>query len=391
MSRNIVICCDGTGNEIEKDLSNVLKLYRFLKKDETQIVYYDPGIGTIGLENAWGKFKQKVVAAFCLATGAGLDQNVLRAYKFLVQQYQPDDKIYLFGFSRGAYTARVLAAFMHVMGLLRPEQINLCESAYKAYKSVSVTGDFKTAWAFNDVTKPHKPIISFLGVWDTVSSVLIPRWDKILHIDQQRLPHTRNNPSVEVFRHAIAIDERRRMFQINSWDEGQVFKANPFNTGDDKPQDCKQVWFAGCHADVGGGYPESESAIAKYPLAWMVGEAKHNGLKIIESTYNWIVLGKDRENQKQDFIAPNFLTKIHNSMLRLWLLVEWLPRQEKYKAWPFRKSRWGFYTPACEPRFIKEGAYLHHSVVNKLQQDPTYKPINIPKTYETVFDKTGKE
>src|ERR1700743_1814894 len=125
MPKDIVICCDGTGNEINNTISNVLKLFRCLPKDEGQRVYYHPGVGTIGLESTWGRLKQEAWALRSLATGAGLDEDTLAAYRFLCETYEKDDRIWLFGFSRGAYTVRVLAAFVHVIGLLPVDQLDL--------------------------------------------------------------------------------------------------------------------------------------------------------------------------------------------------------------------------------------------------------------------------
>ena len=98
MPKNIVICCDGTGNEINTTISNVLKLFRVLPKDEGQRVYYHPGLGTVGLESTWGRFKQEAWAIRGLATGAGLDEDTLAAYRFLCETYEKDDRIWLFGF-----------------------------------------------------------------------------------------------------------------------------------------------------------------------------------------------------------------------------------------------------------------------------------------------------
>src|SRR3978361_507534 len=112
-SRNIVICCDGTGNEISENISNVLKLYRCLRKtDKTeprQKVFYDPGVGTLARPNPGRTLAQDFTAILGLATGYGLDDKVLQSYLFLVHNYRPGDQIFLFGFSRGAYTVRVLA------------------------------------------------------------------------------------------------------------------------------------------------------------------------------------------------------------------------------------------------------------------------------------------
>ena len=111
--KNIVICCDGTGNEISENISNVLKLYRVLRKsgktEPQQVVFYDPGVGTLARPDPWRKLLQNAVTVLGLATGYGLDNNVLTAYDFLINHYQEGDDIFLFGFSRGAYAIRVLA------------------------------------------------------------------------------------------------------------------------------------------------------------------------------------------------------------------------------------------------------------------------------------------
>ncbi len=101
MPRRLILCCDGTGNEIEENQSNVLKFYRLIKKDEKQIGFYDPGVGTISDSSPWARFKSKAYGVFGLATGYGLDDNVLEAYRFLIHNYKEGDQIYLLGFSRG--------------------------------------------------------------------------------------------------------------------------------------------------------------------------------------------------------------------------------------------------------------------------------------------------
>ena len=142
--RNIVILCDGTGNEISENISNVLKMYRCLRKtpktQPRQLVYYDPGVGTLAQPSTWNKWKQNFKLVLGLATGYGLDDNVLGAYQFLVNHWQEGDRIYLFGFSRGAYTVRVLAGLIHKIGLISPEQANLAGSGLVAYKQYSGTG-----------------------------------------------------------------------------------------------------------------------------------------------------------------------------------------------------------------------------------------------------------
>jgi uncharacterized protein (DUF2235 family) len=136
--KKLVVCCDGTGNQASEDISNVLKFYRTLRETEktepAQVVYYDPGIGTLALPDPWTRFRQDAVNVLSLAMAYGLNDRVLAAYRFLVNNYDEGDDIYLFGFSRGAYTVRVLAALIHKIGLLAPQQQNLPEAALNAYQ-----------------------------------------------------------------------------------------------------------------------------------------------------------------------------------------------------------------------------------------------------------------
>ena len=146
--KNIVICCDGTGNEINENISNVLKLYRCLRKtgktDPPQIVFYDPGVGTLARPDPWRKVLQDTFAIFGLVTGYGLDDNVLKAYEFLVRNYEDGDEIFLFGFSRGAYTVRLLAGFIHKVGLVWPQQSNLAGSDSPPTSSSATTREVGT-------------------------------------------------------------------------------------------------------------------------------------------------------------------------------------------------------------------------------------------------------
>ena len=162
MGRNLIVCCDGTGNEIKENQSNVLKFYRLVKKDNTQIGFYDPGVGTISNSNAWARFKNRAKGVFGLATGYGLDTNVLEAYKFLTKNYQDGDQIYLFGFSRGAYTIRVLAGFLNMVGLVNTHNENLFNYALIAYKQASNRGDLAIAWRFQEVMDTKRVTIRFI-------------------------------------------------------------------------------------------------------------------------------------------------------------------------------------------------------------------------------------
>jgi len=388
MPKNIVICCDGTGNEIDSNLSNVLKLFRVLVKDEGQRVYYHPGVGTIGLESTWERLKQETYGVFSLATGAGLDEDTLGAYRFLCKTYQDGDRVWLFGFSRGAYTVRVLAAFIHVIGLLPPDQIDLAGYAFSAYKNASEKSHSPStsrtfldeAWQFRRIAGGHIIPIEFMGVWDTVASVIVPRQDKFL-LDLQTLVYTRTNPSVKKFRQAMSIDERRRMFRLNRWIEPQKFQPDPFDPSSAVDQDIRQVWFAGVHGDVGGGYPEPDSGLSKYPLLWMIDQALAAGLGVDRAMVNHLCWGLPRQGSSHAYVPPDPTAPLHVSLQGLWWILEFLPKREKWKEWPARKSFMGWYIPDAEPRPIPEGAIVHRSVIDRMDKIPSYRPINMPASY----------
>ena len=375
--RNLVVMLDGTGNELGRNLSNVLKLYRIAKKDRTQICYYNPGVGTISRPNPWARFRQKANGVLGLATGYGLDDNVLGAYKFLIENWQEGDRVYLFGFSRGAWTARVLAGFIHLIGLLHPEQLNMCDSALGTYKRAAQDNDLSIAWHFARVIRTRRIPIAFIGVWDTVASVLVPRKDRFWLPSLETLPYTRNNPSVASFRHALAVDERRRMFRVAVWDEGQTHKPNPFNPKLDRPQDIKQMWFAGVHSDVGGGYPEEDSALSKYPLIWMVEEASAAGLEIQTRMFKHLARGETiGEDSQHKYVPPSPDGKIHKLLTWSWKILEIWPKRVKWRAWK-RPTLLGWYLPLGEPRLIPEGALIHPSVHERKKVVPDYRPVNL--------------
>lgn len=413
--KNIVVCCDGTGNEISENISNVLKLYRVLRKtgrtEPQQVAFYDPGVGTLARPNPWTKFKQDAVTVLGLVTGYGLDDNVLRAYTFLINHYEDGDDIFLFGFSRGAYTIRVLAGLIHKVGLLSKQQRNLADAALTAYKQASAAFVEQEYWGepydksgdgeevpqaqpmgrddqaaqFARIISTRWPTIKFVGVWDTVASVIVPRPDRFYTFSLQKLAFTQLNPSVKVFRQAIAIDERRRMFRLEPWKEPQTFMRNRFSaTNNTEPQDSLQVWFAGVHADIGGGYPENESGLSKFPLLWMIEEAVKHGLAVNNQTVNQLAWGIHRKGSPFSYVAPNLLRDPHQSLTMAWRVLEWIPKAEKYKEWNIRRSRLGYYIPNAEPRLIPVNAYIHESVIDRMKTISSYKPVNFPSTYQVI-------
>ena len=184
---------------------------------------------------------------------------------------------------------------------------NLAGYALTAYKQANEQNDLAVAWQFGRVTATRHVSIHFIGVWDTVASVIVPRSDRFFSWPQMRtLPYTSRNPSVRAFRQAIAIDERRRMFRLNHWTEGQDFVSNPFSQPPTKvPQDCKQVCFAGVHADIGGGYSEPDSGLSKFPLIWMVTEAVADSLRIDQDMFDHLARGTPLATGSQPYVQPD--------------------------------------------------------------------------------------
>ena len=381
--RNLIVCCDGTSNEINANLTNVLKLYRILEKDAQQRVFYDPGVGTIGKLATWGRVRQKFVEVLGLATGFGLDDNILDAYRWLCSNYETGDRIFLFGFSRGAYTVRALAGLINMIGLLTADQISITDYALTAYKRAAEQDDLPIAWQFQRISEARDVTIHFMGVWDTVASVLVPRPDRLYLPSMQFLPYTKQNSRVSIFRHALAIDERRRMFRNYNWNESQEFHPTRFGRAK-RPQDSKQVWFAGVHADVGGGYPEQESSLSKFPLDWMLSEAAMAGARLSASMRRHLVDGKKLPSGKQTYVPPDPAGPLHKSLRSAWWLAEIVPKKLKWRRWPKRSSSAGFYLPRAEPRFIPDGAFIHRSVEQRIARVSTYRPVNLPKNYQIV-------
>jgi uncharacterized protein (DUF2235 family) len=335
---------------------------------------------------------------------------VLASYAFLVDNYQEGDNIYLFGFSRGAYTVRVLAGLIHKVGLVSPPQANLSGAGLTAYKQFSTAGagpasgldpqqfgdagddeqgqpatqDDRAA-QFARILSARWPTVHFVGVWDMVASVIVPRPDRFYWPSLEELAFTRNNPSIRIFRQAISIDERRRMFRLKPWDDGGTFMSNRFSqTHNSQPQESLQVWFAGVHADIGGGYPEKESGLSKFPLLWMIDEAVKAGLAIHPQTVNQLAWGVHRKGSPYSYVAPDIMQDPHDSMSAAWRVLEFIPKEDKYKEWKARKSWLGHYIPDAEPRPIPEDAFVHESVVQRMQAVAKYRPVNFPSSPRVV-------
>lgn len=360
MSKNIIICCDGTSNDFGDRPSNVVKLFSVLDRiPDRQVVYYDPGVGTPSTYDAFNPITKKLKYIFGQSFGYGLSDNIMDAYKFLMQTYEEGDYLYFFGFSRGAYTVRALAGLIDTCGLLYPNCQNLVPEAMRIYhdrKKRDIAAQFKQTFS-------HTCRIHFLGVWDTVSSV---GWI----YNPVTLQGTSTNPSVHYVRHAIAIDERRAFFRQNLWG-----KLKPED--DAIKQDVKQVWFAGVHSDVGGSYPLGESGLSNIALEWMLIEARDKGMLINNAKAKEAVTIKG-------LIDPQ-LQDQHNSLESFWYVAEiWMKIVRVKKGEDANgKSIWVSrpYFNLGRYRFLpdKYKQTLHESVIQRLKGRKDYRPKNLMK------------
>lgn len=351
MPKNIVICCDGTGNKFCDANTNVVKLYSALDLGQParQVAYYHAGLGAMGAPNALSRLSRWWTKVIGLAFGYGLARDIGDAYAFLMDTFQEGDHLFLFGFSRGAFTVRALTGMLHMFGLIRPGDYNIVAYATEMLRrkqdqrAFAVAADFKRT--FSRECKPH-----FIGVWDTVSSVGWV-WDP-LHI-----PYSARNPDLHIGRHAVSIDERRCFFRQNLW-------SAPLDG-----QDIKQVWFAGVHSDVGGGYPENQSGLAKIALEWMLREAHAAGI-LVEDVKVEDVLGGRAAG-----VAPDASGPMHNSLADAWILLEPLPHLYYDPNSKGRKVRF----PFGRRRSIPDGATVHESVERRIQLGIGYNPPNLPR------------
>jgi uncharacterized protein (DUF2235 family) len=355
MGKNIVICCDGTGNEFGENNSNVVKLYSTLIIDgRTQVGYYHPGVGTMGAPTATNRITKAWSVVMGLAFGAGLLANVGDAYRYLMDTYEDGDNVFLFGFSRGAYTVRALAGVLHMFGLLCPGNDGLIPYITRMYarrtrRAGGMTHTFAVAEDFKATFCRDCPL-HMVGVWDTVSSVGWI-WDPL------KLPYTAQNPTMRNGRHAVSIDERRCYFRNNLW--GKELEG----------QTIKQVWFAGVHSDVGGSYTPDRSGLSQIALEWMLCEAASLGL-MVDTERATQVLGYEPPPPPY---PPDPKSPINNSLTWAWWILEFLPHS--YYDPVAKKAKWRI--PLGQRRIIPEGSVVHETVIKKLDEDSSYKPSNL--------------
>jgi uncharacterized protein (DUF2235 family) len=296
-AKNIVICSDGTGNSAVKDRgTNVFKLFEAVDSHghrrnpswAPQVTYYDDGVGT---ENF------KYLRAFAGATGFGLSRNVKQLYLQLSRVYEPGDRIYLFGFSRGAFTVRTLAGMIVSCGILNtrhadfPTEAALRKGIERVYSEYRKRCRTKLAALLRpdrdpgpSYSKRHcvkdpefapdgRVRIRFVGVWDTVDAVGLPLriadvWND--WVWRFKFPDRKLSPLVDKACHALAVDDERESFTPVLWDETEEPDGR-----------IEQVWFAGAHSNVGGGYPRQGMSLVA--LDWMMNRAEEANLRFVKS------------------------------------------------------------------------------------------------------------
>lgn len=361
MAKNIILCSDGTGNRGGKLLgTNVWRLFKAVdlhghESDPTksaQITFYDDGVGTEDF-----KLFKLLGGAF----GWGLSRNIRQLYAFLVKNYEPGDQIYLFGFSRGAFTVRSLGGLITRCGVLDRKE---CESrqklndqvkeAFRAYRNrdTSAGERFRDHWGVKDAehAPDGKVSIHFIGVWDTVDAVGVPideLRDWLNSIWPYRFHDHNLNELVKNGYHALSIDDERHTFHPVMWNETNKVAG----------QTIEQVWFPGVHSNVGGGYPKDELALVT--LDWMMtkAEEQEHGLRFTD------------EHRRRIRQEANVHAKLYDSRSGLTAYYRYMPRDiQRF----------------CEQNGI-DRPRIHASVFERiLHSTADYAPGNIPTHYDVV-------
>ena len=334
---NLVICADGTWNGPEEDIekdhpTNVLKLARAIQPTHSgtkQHVFYDWGLGSYHNQLSAG------------VTGRGIHKNILDGYRYIVQNYAHGDRIFLFGFSRGAYTVRALSGLINNCGIVKRADARLIAEAWKIYKSPTARNhpDGDSAVKFRaDHSHPSRAV-HFVGVWDTVGALGVPVSLMGLFDRNDEFYDTKMGANVQFARHALAIDEQRSDFEPTVWTPRPGV-------------DLKQVWFAGSHSDVGGSYPPDKNTgriAADAPLGWMLEQAAGRDLGI--------------EPHVSAALTDGTRGKLHRS----------------------RKNVYRYKRPLHRPLVIAgKPTRIHQSVQQRFLADDRYRPPQLHKLVEQL-------
>lgn len=331
MSKRLVVCADGTWNRPEEDLetdypTNVLRVARAVSPltaaGQPQHVFYDWGVGS---------YYSQVLGG---VTGRGIHKNIMDGYRYIVQNYTPDTEIFLFGFSRGAYTVRSLCGLINNCGILRRPDARLIQRAFNHYKKTgsAYRPDGAESVRFRKEHSHESRRIHFVGAWDTVGSLGVPFSLMGLFDSKDEFYDTKLGSNVDIARHALAIDERREDFEPTLW--------QPRNG-----LDLRQVWFAGVHSDVGGSYPPDDQGLlaSDHALQWMMQQAVDVG-------------GLELEAHLEESLNPDPRAALHKSRRHVYRLSKPLVRT------------------LSPPGLDTE---VHPSVWERWDRDSGYRPVNL--------------
>jgi len=352
MPKHLIICSDGTGNRGGKGHgTNVWRLYQAVDRHDhrsdpkrpQQLTYYDDGVGSEDF---------KLFKVLGGAFGFGLSRNIRELYTFLVKHYDSEDRIYMFGFSRGAFTVRSLAGMVASCGIIERRHYDtdirrneLVARAFEAYRSkeAGAADTFKKSFSADRDVK-----IDFMGVWDTVDAVGVPFDELRDYVIQPIWPykfHNRRPDGIKAVYHAIAIDDERQTFHPVIFDESPK---------SDTPV-IEQVWFSGVHSNVGGGYPRDEMALVA--LDWMMRKAEDHELRFEKGV---------RDSTRS---AANVHGKQYDSRSGLAAYYRYKPRD---------------IAALCREHGI-EKPKIHISVFERIKhRSGDYAPANVPTVCEVV-------
>jgi uncharacterized protein (DUF2235 family) len=340
--KRIVICCDGTWNTPDQtdhgmaEPTNVTKLALAIPDTAgaiTQRLFYHPGIGTSG---SW------VSRLYDGFTGSGISDTILEAYRFVIETYEPGDQLFLFGFSRGAFTVRSLAGLMRSCGILRRNAAYAIPKAFRLYRSRTPATHprqreatlFRRTYAVEEISP-----IEFIGVWDTVGALGNPLLFGNLS-PGNRFHDVDLSTKVRHAFQALAIDEKRRFFEATLWH--QQLEA--------EGQQLEQVWFCGTHSNVGGGY--ADTGLSDTALEWLVEKARGCGLDV------------GQISAAPHPLAPNPLGPIVES------------RRGFYRLIPT------YYRPIADPAVAARTCESLHPSVRLRYQERRYRPPNLEAYYK---------
>lgn len=322
--KKILYCADGTWDG-KSSATNVFKIYSALLVSSQQMPFYDSGVGADG--NPVEKFAGG-------AFGVGLFQKIKDGYTKISQVYEAGDEVFLFGFSRGAYTARSLAGMIGVCGLPSKNfDDQLVESAFQAYRNKSQRAAILAA--LSSQYSMCNPEITMVGVWDTVGALGIPSLFGLVDPLVYGFLDTSLNPSIKNAFQALAIDERRKEFPPTLWTSAPA-----------PGQTVQQVWFCGVHSDVGGGYvvgsDATATALSDITLIWMINNARSLGVEFSPTALAQYAYPPD----------PTYaLDQLHDSWSPLW-------------GFPVRRT-------------VPLASWLANSVLVRCQHHDGYNPSNL--------------